>query len=172
MSTPNSDELNNLETKFPELSLDDIFVNLRLISKIEIGNKLVQADKHVNIDNSYLQSITRWFRGASRYNTIKFMSYVFTQAFELNNKLLEEKSEESIQTLLRLNSDFKNSLSGLINLKLTYADDKLIQSEIDVMMDDIQTRIDNNLKNINFNQTTNIIVSPVTEVKLKKTKEI
>ena len=140
------------EVKEIELTSDDVFVNLRLISKIEVGNKLVQTDKHVNIDTSYFQSITRWFRGANRNDTIKFMNLVFIKAFELNDKLLEDKSEDSIQTLLRLNSDLKNSLTGLVNLKHTYSTDKLIQSEIDVMMDDIQARLDTNLKHINFSR--------------------
>lgn len=142
--------LNFTETQRVILSIEDIFVNLRLISKIDVGDKLVLTDKHVNIDTSYFQSLTRWYRGANRNNSIKFISVVLINAFELNDRLLEDKSEESIQTLLRLNSDFKNSLSGLVNLKQTYSADKLIQSEIDVMIDDIQARIDINLKNLDF----------------------
>jgi hypothetical protein len=139
-----------MESKIVELTSDDVFVNLRLISRIEVGNKLIQSDNHINIDTSYFQSITRRFRGNSRNETIKFISLVLHKAFELNDKLLEDKSPDSIQTLLRLNSDFKNSLFGLINLKQTYSNDKLFQSEIDVKMDDIQLRLDNNLKHINF----------------------
>ena len=155
MDPTKSDELNNKpelqnptqEVKENKLTADDVFVNLRLISKIEVGYKLVQSYNHVNIYNSYFQSITIWYKGANRNDTIKFMSLVLTKAFELNDKLLEDKSEDSIQTLLRLNSDLKNSLTGLVNLKHTYSSDKLIQSEIDVMMDNI-------LKHINFNRTT------------------
>lgn len=140
----------NLEHNIEKIS-DDVFVNLRLISKIEVGDKLVQSNKHVNIDTSYFQSITRWFRGANRNDTIKFMLMIFTKAFDLNDTLLEDKTENSIQILLRLNSELKNSITGLINLKHTYSSDKLIQSEIDVMIDDIQSRLDTNLKHINFN---------------------
>jgi hypothetical protein len=189
MDSPKSDQtINNLdiaeENKEIELSFEDIFVNLRLVSKIEVGNKLVQNDKYVNIDTSYFQSVTRWFRGANRNNTIKFMSFVFTKAFELNDKLLEKKTNDSIQTLLRLNSDLKNSLTGLTNLKQTYFYDKLVQSEIDVMIDDIQTRLDNNLKQLNFNRShstspntsasnsvNNSLVGPITDPKNKKPKE-
>lgn len=140
------------ELKDIKLTFDDVFVNLRLISKIVVGNKLVQTHKHVNIDTSYFQSITRWYRGSNRNDTIQFMNLVFTKAYEINDKLLEDKSEDSIQTLLRLNSDLKNSLTGLGNLKHTYSEDKLIQSEIDVMIDHIQVRLDTNLKHINFNR--------------------
>jgi hypothetical protein len=178
----NKPELQNLAIKEIELTSDDIFVNLRLISKIDVGNKLIQTDKHVNIDTSYFQPITRWCKGANRNDTIKFMNLVFTKAYKLNDKLLEDKSEDSIQTLLRLNSDLKNSLTGLINLKHTYSTDKLIQSEIDVMMDDIQSRLDTNLKHINFirptgvisvtnNQTSNLVNNSTCEL-LDESKDI
>ena len=161
------------EHKENELTADDVFVNLRLISKIEVGNKLVKTDKYINIDTSYFQSITRWFRGANRNDTVKFMSLIFSKAFELTNKLLEDKSEDSIQTLLRLNSELKNSLTGLVNLKQSYANDKLVQSEIDVMMDDIQSRLDINLKYVNFTRpnvstsTNNQILHSIHESKNK-----
>ena len=133
------------------LSTEDIFVNLRLISKIEVGNKLIQTEKHVNIDNSYFQSISRWYRGANRNTSIRFISVILGKAFELNDELLDDKTEDSVQILLRLNSDLKNSLNGLNNLKQTYCSDKLIQSEIDVMIDDVQSRLDVNMKRLKFN---------------------
>jgi hypothetical protein len=176
----NKPEIQNLaqELKEIELTSEYVFINLRLISKIEVGNKLVQTEKHINIDTSYFKSITRWFRGVNRNDTIKFMSFVFTKAFELNDKLLEYKSENSIQTLLRLNSELKNSITGLVNIKHTYSSDKLIQSEIDVMIDNIQLGLDTNLKHIDFNRpTTNNAVSTFTCVstnndsKNKKSKD-
>jgi len=145
-------ESKNIESKNIEFNSEDIFINLRLISKIEVGDKLIQIDKHVNIDTSYFKSVTRWLNGSNRNDSIKFISMILYKAFILNDKLIEDKSDESIQKILRLNSDLKNSLNGLFNLKQTYSSDKLIQSEIDVMIDDIQLRIDTNLKNINFNK--------------------
>jgi len=136
-----------------ELTQEDIFVNLRLISKIEVGNKLIQSEKHVNIDNSYFSSIVRWYYGCNRKETIKFINIILQKSFELNDKLLIEKNENSAQILLRLNNDFKNALNGLNNLKQTYSSDKLIQSEIDVMIDNITLKLDLNSKNLNFNKS-------------------
>ena len=144
-NSKNSNENENIPI---ELNIDDIFVNLRLISKIEVGNKLIQTEKYVNIDTSYFQSITRWYNGANRNNSIKFMLFIFSKAFELNDTLLNEKTDDSIQSLLRLNNELKNSINGLVNMKQTYCSDKLIQSEIDVIMDDIQSRLDSNLNYI------------------------
>ena len=150
---PHAEQSNESNIKNMELSQEDIFVNLRLISKIEVGNKLIQTDKHVNIDNSYFQSITRWFKGNNRKDSMLFINVILTKSFELNDKLLHEKSEESAQILLRLNNDLKNSLNGLINLKQTYSSDKLVQSEIDVMIDNITSKLDLNSKNLNFTKS-------------------
>jgi hypothetical protein len=134
------------------LSKEDIFVNLTLLSKIEVGDKLVRSrsDKHLNIDTSYLQFITRWFKGNSRNTSLQFINLVLTKAFEINDKLLHEKTDIAAQSLFRLTSDLKNALNGLNNLKQTYSFDKLIQSEIDVMIDNVRSKLDYNSQNIKF----------------------
>ena len=134
------------------LSKEDIFVNLTLLAKIEVGDKLIRnkADKHLNIDTSYFQFITRWLKGNSRNTSLKFINLVLTKAFDINDKLLEDKSTISAQNLFRLTSDLKNCLNGLNNLKQTYSYDKLIQSEIDVMIDNIRSKLDLNSKNLHF----------------------
>jgi hypothetical protein len=126
------------------LSLEDIFVNLRLISKIEIGNKLIHDDKHVNIDTSYFQSISRWYNGMNRKSNLEFINIVLNTAFKYNDE------EKSSQVKFRLTSDLKNAIQGLTNLKLTYSYDKLIQSEIDVMIENIRLKIDANSNIIKF----------------------
>jgi hypothetical protein len=148
----------NIEEEEPEnldnivLTREDIFVNLTLLAKIEVGDKLIRNkdDKHLNIDTSYFQFITRWLKGNSRNTSLKFISLVLTKAFEINDKLLEEKTQISAQQLFRLTSDLKNCLNGLNNLKQTYSYDKLIQSEIDVMIDNIRSKLDLNSKSLHF----------------------
>lgn len=135
-----------------ELSLEDVFINLSLISKIEIGDKLIQNDKYINIDKSYVKFFTRWMNGDNRTDNISFINNVLYKAFEYNEKLSTDQSSEIAQTLLRLNNDLKNCINGLMNLKQTYSNDKLIQSEIDVMVDNIRSKLNLSLKNINFNK--------------------
>ncbi len=156
---PAPTSIQNQHTDNVELNLEDVFVNLRLISKINQGEKLLQYNKHINIDTSYLQLITRWFRGASRTESIGFIQKVLAKAFEFSDKLIEDKSEESAQKLLRLNTDLKNSLEGLTNLKITYMYDKLIQSEIDVMVDNIRSKLDLNSKHLNFTKSVSTSTS-------------
>lgn len=134
------------------LSREDIFVNLTLLAKIEVGDKLIRNkdDKHLNIDTSYFQFITRWLKGNSRNTSLKFISLVLSKAFDINDTLLADKSHVSAQQLFRLTSDLKNCLNGLNNLKQTYTYDKLIQSEIDVMIDNVRSKLDLNSKSLHF----------------------
>jgi hypothetical protein len=134
------------------ISLEDIFINLSLISKIEIGNKLTNNDKHINIDTSYIKPISRWLNGDCRTNNLLFITSILQKSFEISNKLFIEQTNESAQILLRLNSELKNCIIGLTNLKQTYFGDKLVQSEIDVIIENIRTNLDTNLKNLNFSK--------------------
>lgn len=134
-----------------EFTIEDVFVNLRLISKIEPGNRLINdSEKYINIDNSYFPSITRWFKGTNRNMNLQFVNFILTKAFEFNDELLNTNNDESVRKLLRLNTDLKGASNGLLNLKQTYKADKLIQSEIDVMVDNIRSKLDLNSKKISF----------------------
>ncbi len=127
-------------------TLEEIFINLTLISKIEIGNKLFHTDKYVNIDNSYFQSIYRWYNNIDRNSSIKFINFILNESFIFNSRLLDENTPDSNLLLFRLTTGLKNAINGLTNLKQTYTCDKLIQSELDVMIDNIRSKIDANSK--------------------------
>lgn len=118
------------------MSPEDIFINLTVLSKIAPGDKLIIENEHLlNIDISLIPSLSRWLRGISRLEVMQFISTVLKHAFELHD------TEQNEQQLFRLTADLKNALTGLNNLKLTYQSDKLVQSEIDVMMENIRTRL-------------------------------
>ncbi len=139
-----SDVKNNQQTNIDytvivkSMSIDDVFINLNLIAKIEQGDKLYIQDKYVNIDTSYIQSIMRWYWGVDRKSTIGFIKLVINRAFEFCDELVGSETK----MLHRLTNDLKNSISGLSKLKQTYAVDKLVQAEIDVIIEDIRTKID------------------------------
>lgn len=135
-----------------ELTFQDISVNLRLISKIEVGNKLSSNDKYINIDTSYFPSLTRWFRGINRNTNLEFINLILTRAFYLNDSILVDKELEYSQVIFNLTNDFRNAINGLLNLKQTYCNDKLIQSELDVLIENIRNKIESNSKKLNFSQ--------------------
>ena len=141
-------EISDCSTK--DFTLEDIFINLTLIARIEVGNKLVRSDKYVNIDTSYFQFITRWFNSQNRTDSIRFTANILSKAFEYSDNLSKQKDDESRQNLLRLNTALSNAVNGLSNLSQTYHYDKLTQSEIDVMINNIRTKLNIQSKHIQF----------------------
>jgi hypothetical protein len=133
-----------------DLSIEDIFINLKLISKIDVGDKLTfnneNDNRFVNIESSYIPSIARWIHNVDRKKSVNFVSNIVAQSFRINDTTTD------IQMLLRFTSEFKNVISGLMNLKQTYSDDKLIQSEIDVLIENIRTKIEQNSSKLKLNK--------------------
>ena len=132
------------------MTLEDVFINLRLISKVEIGDKLVHNNKYVNIDTSLVPSISRWYKNMNRNNNIAFINNILNNAKKYNNNLVGENTDDSVLSLFRLTNELKTATNGLINLKQTYTSDKLVQSELDVIIENIRLIVDSNSKNIKF----------------------
>ena len=129
---------NNQEEIYNQNDIDDIFINLKIISKIEIGDKIMENEKYINIDKSYLQFILRWYFEINRINNLNFINKIYKQSFDLYDYFQKNDME---LLLLRLNTELKYSIGGLINYKQTYINDKLFQSEIDVLIENIRSKI-------------------------------
>lgn len=127
--------------KFTQNDIDYIFINLRLITKIEAGNKICINNNFINIDTSYIKSISRWYYDINRNDNLIFVKNIINNSFLLNEELTLTKN---ISLLNRLNNEFKSIINGLINYKQTYSTDKLFQSEIDVLIENIKYKIEQN----------------------------
>lgn len=144
-------EENQNESDKLELTFEQVFVNLKLISKIEIGDKLIHTEgKFINIDRSMFPFLTRWFQNVNRTKNVYFINNILNNAFNYNDKLIDEQTEESASVLFRLTTEFKNTINGLSNLRQTYCYDKLVQSEIDVMIENIRNKVEVNSKALRF----------------------
>ena len=131
-----------------EMTLENVFININLISKIETYNKLYIYNNFINIDTSYVQSVTRWFYGNDRKSTLFFLNLVINKSFEYCDNLLSVENNDT-KLVSRLTTDIKNSINGLLNLKQTYYYDKLVQAEIDVIIENIKQKIESNIIKIN-----------------------
>ena len=121
--------------------IDVILVNIRLISKIDVGDKIFTRNKYLDIDNSIVQSFSRWYNEINRHDNMENIIKIYKRAFELYDNL---KKNKNTIILSRLVNDLKMSITGLLNYKQTYNTDKLFQSEIDVLIDNIRNKIDEN----------------------------
>lgn len=131
------------------LNLETIVLNLKIIAKIQIGNKLCINEKNVFIDNTYFQSIYRYFNDNSRSKTIDFLEYLDKElSIKIENILnnsnnpeldLFLNTRESI--LVNLNHNIQLSLVGLNNLKDTYDNDQFTKSKIEIIINSFELKI-------------------------------
>lgn len=119
--------------------VDNILINIRLISKIDVGNKIITNDKYIDIDTSYFPSLFRWYYEIDRKKNIEYIISIYERAFQLIEKL---KKNKNTILLNRLINELKQSITGIFNYKQTYITDKLFQSEIDILIDNIRNKID------------------------------
>ncbi len=140
----NSEQENDDKVTF---TLDDLHTNLVLISKIMPYDKLFINKNLLNIDNRYLQSIIRWYFVESRVRTINFIKSIVDETFNTIDEILKDKeymtnsSENRDFILQRFTNELKNSIMGLNNLKITYDLDLLIKSQLEVIIENINNKI-------------------------------
>jgi len=136
--------LDNNIYNFTQNDIDYIFINLKLITKIESGNKICINNNFINIDTSYFKPLTRWYNDINRNDNLNFIKNIINNSFSLSEELIKTNNTSLLN---RLNNEFKYIIPGLINYKQTYYADKLFQSEIDVLIENIKYKIEQN--NIN-----------------------
>jgi len=137
----------NQPVAYNNLNLNELHTNLILISKIAAGNKLIIKDNLLNIDVSNLPSLSRWFNAVDRNKCIHFIQNIMKQTYTKIDEIVKDPnynasmSEDRNIAIQRFQTELKNSIEGLLNLKVTYNKDLLTVSSIDVIIADIQNRI-------------------------------
>ena len=112
------------------LRLKDIYENLNTIAKIKPYDKLYHDEKNIFIEDSYIPSVKRWYRGSGRTDTIKFIKYILTQSYFQLESLKKCSDSESVYLHMTLLNSLKSATNGLLNLKITYSTDVTINYEI------------------------------------------
>ena len=140
-----------------ELSIDDVFINLKIFSKIKKHDKLCFSGNSLEIDNRYVSFFRRWFSSDDRSKSIEYINAIIKRVFTIvdqtynnerskeikqNSNQISPFKEENSNLLQRFSIELTNTMTGLDNLKKTYDDDSLIKSNLDLIMDKIKIRID------------------------------
>ena len=140
------DELNKIEEMINKVeeNIDNFIIlsNLTLLSKVQKYEKLIIKKRQnkgdinfeIQIDNSYLPSIKRFFYGDDRDKTIEYLNKLINCGIEKYN---EEKNKDNKIAMNKIASLLESSKLGLSNLKITYNTDQSITSKIDIIIDTI-----------------------------------
>ena len=116
-----------------ELKMEEIVLNLKLVSKIKQNEKMIVINKTLSVDHRIAQSLFRWYTSDSRHDTITFIEMII-------NKGLDYTYSETIdQTYSKdiVKKELELSIAGLENLSATYKLDNIIVSKIDILKEKI-----------------------------------
>lgn len=146
--------------------IDNILHTLGIISHLKQGDKLYCFEDNIYIDNSYIQSISRYIYNQSRNDAINYIknsinTVIYITDFIYRNEIsvkknIKEKEQRQLNTFFRESNDkilkkfylkMTNAIEGLNNLKLTYNDDLIFKTTIDLLIKKIENRI-NKIDNI------------------------
>ena len=91
----NSSESTETKKHFTYDTLDSLLLDLKIISKIEEGNKIcVSENSNLSIDNStVLQSFKRWYNNDSRIATINYIENTLNNTLFITNLILKNETE-------------------------------------------------------------------------------
>jgi hypothetical protein len=155
---PDSDETGPSVNK-----VEDIILNLKIIGAIHKKDRLSRNDDDIfEIEsNDFLQGVRRWYTGQNRHDTIKGIRKIIQAAFTVTDQTLADEhtdtsvkrnisqtksasyfTQENSSLLQKFTIEMERACGGLENLKSTYSDDVRINSEIDIMIEQLRLRIE------------------------------
>ena len=117
----------------------EININLRVISQLNEGDKLLVSSNLLQIDRSnrgVINAVSRYFCNESRQHTIIRINEL------VRNALAEKDSNDSIQ------KNLIQSLNGLEQLKKTYIADPTVVAQLEVIIDEIKQNVDDIKQNV------------------------
>jgi hypothetical protein len=108
---------------------EEVIINLKLLSQVERGQKLITRDAYLNIEGPYIfipEFIRRWRRQDSRDETVKCINRV------VNNAITLLKKDPSMKSYLCA------AKPGIMNLKETYSMCHQTCARLDMILDKIK----------------------------------
>lgn len=145
--------------------LDNLIVNLRIVSKIPEGGKICTTGAgQIRIEDTktldgWISAGKRRLTGDSRDQAVKTLMQIINDVEELSDNIIDSlktgldnsnhqspgalnENNKKCRTLRKLSNMLKNSKRGLSNLHKTYADDANVTARLDEVMDKIDTQFD------------------------------
>ena len=126
-------DISDERIQLDNLNIEDIVLNLKLISKIKQNDKMIIINQILNVDSRLLQSVRRWYTCDNRNDTVQFIENVINTAIDYMN---HDKTNK-VYDVDSIKIELKNTLQGLDNLSATYKIDNLIISKIDILKEKI-----------------------------------
>jgi hypothetical protein len=140
------------EFDFKSLTYEDIQVNLRLITDLKKGEKLmIKDDRYIVVDDRFGSSFWRYFSDDSRIRSLDFISHIISETGRYCGDAVKsigfgKDKKVHMEKLINMQSLLVSVQTGLSRLSETYSDDKLSRAKIDTIKKTIDTFKDQDLK--------------------------
>ena len=111
------------------MDAEEVIINLKLLSQVEKGQKLITRDAYLNIEGPYLfvpEFVRRWRRQDSRHETVKCINRVINDAISLLKK------DPAMKVYIR------QAKPGIMNLKETYSMCHQTCARLDMILDKVK----------------------------------
>ena len=147
--------------------LDKIFINLKIISKIQENGKITTTHPgQITLQEQTLwNAVWRTLTGDSRKSTVSFLQQLLNNVDVTSNSLIRSpyfhnfdpndmfqvnEHNTIMEQLNKLSQELRNSKSGIANLHITYNDDASIEAKLEEIMGRIDSLITKIEKALNF----------------------
>ena len=125
--------------KCNKMSLDEVLINLKVISHIKKSEKMTIRNNILDADKYYfLQPIIRWYYDESR---IKIVDFILNILCECKIHINECKKNENYKIMSLIRNALECSKLGLNNLKYTYIKSIMIMSKIEWIEEQFEMQI-------------------------------
>ena len=137
---------------FEDLTYSEVQINLRLLSDVKEGEKLMITDgRFMQVDNRFVQTARRWLSSDSRARTLRFIDHLIQSAKKYCSDAVDkvqknEQKQINLEKLINIQSLLKNALTGLGRMVSTYSEDKLNLAIIETYRSTITVFCDQDLK--------------------------
>ena len=131
--------------------LDKLLLNLRTLSEIKDFDKLRVNNDNLQIDQSALQFVTRWYYAEGRDCTLNKISDILEETFSHIETIKNNTYDNANRDIQRILVGLTTSVKGIDCLKVTYKKDINVITRLDLYAEKITMKINE------LNTTINII---------------
>lgn len=117
-----------------------VLTRLKFIGSIGPHEKIDSKSLVVESGN-FLTPLRRLLSGDSRKSTLNVISNTIDRAFEIIDSLLYSDSISDRISCCNILQDLKNCIKGIQSIQVTYEDDKMVVSELNVIIENITSKL-------------------------------
>ena len=133
---------------------ENLMVNLEILSNIQKNGRITRSyNGKIHLENeTILQGVKRYITNDSRQQSVHEINSIINECFNIIDHILDSKYTtktyqntneyaKNCENLEFLLTELQNARVGIENLKFTYGEDKNTESELNVIIRKINTKI-------------------------------